>query len=157
MARKTLRRRPSAQRRAYSRWPAVFAVDTAKCKRHLPRFLLFDNDSIFSDQVTETIKNIGNTPQRSAFRSPWQNGIAERWVGSARRELLDHVIVLSERLRQYFLPEYADYYNADRVHTELQDSPNDRPTEHRPTPRAQVVSLPGVGGLHHRYEWQDAA
>ena len=62
-----------------------------------PRFLIYDNDSIFSDRVTESIKNIGIEPQRTAYRSPWQNGIAERWVGSARRELLDHVIVMNER------------------------------------------------------------
>ena len=61
-----------------------------------PRFLIYDNDSIFSERVTESIKNIGIDPQRTAFRSPWQNGIAERWVGSVRRELLDHVIVLND-------------------------------------------------------------
>jgi len=100
---------------------------------------------------------IGIEPQRTAFRSPWQNGIAERWVGSARRELLDHVIVLNENHLQRLLREYVDYYNADRVHTTLQDSPIGRPTEHRPSPEARIVGLPRVGGLHHRYEWQVAA
>jgi len=122
-----------------------------------PKFLIFDNDSIFSARVAESIKNLGIGPQRTAFRSPWQNGIAERWVGSVRRELLDHVIVLNEDHLRRLLREYVDYYNADRVYTELRDSPNGRPTEHRPTPKAQVVGLPRVGGLHHRYEWQDAA
>ena len=122
-----------------------------------PRFLIFDNDSIFSERVTETIENIGISPRRTAFRSPWQNGIAERWVGSARRELLDHVIVLNEEHLHRLLREYVDYYNADRVHTQLQDSPMGRPTEHRPSSRAQVIGLPRVGGLHHRYEWQEAA
>jgi transposase InsO family protein len=122
-----------------------------------PRFLICDNDSIFSNRVTEMIDQIGIEPRRTAFRSPWQNGIAERWVGSARRELLDHVIVLNEDHLRRLLREYVDYYNADRVHTELQDSPMGRPTECRPSPQAQVVGLPRVGGLHHRYEWQDAA
>ncbi len=122
-----------------------------------PRFLIYDNDSIFSERVTETIENIGITPRRTAFQSPWQNGIAERWVGSVRRELLDHVIVLNKDHLRRLLREYVNYYNADRVHTQLQDSPMGRPTEHRPTPEAQVVGLPRVGGLHHRYEWQDAA
>ena len=121
------------------------------------RFLIYDNDSIFSDRVTEMIDQIGIEPQRTAFRSPWQNGIAERWVGSARRELLDHVIVLNEDHLRRLLREYVDYYNADRVHTELQDSPNGRPTEPRPSSRAQIVGLPRVGGLHHRYGWQEAA
>ena len=122
-----------------------------------PRFLIYDNDSIFSGRVTETIEYIGITPQRTAIRSPWQNGIAERWVGSARRELLDHLIVLNENHLQRLLREYVDYDNADRVHTELQDSPNGRPTEHRPSSRTQVIGLPRVGGLQHRYEWQEAA
>jgi putative transposase len=122
-----------------------------------PRFLICDNDSIFSDRVTEMIDQLGIEPRRTAFRSPWQNGIAERWVGSVRRELLDHVIVLNEDHLRRLLREYVDYYNNDRVHTELQDSPMGRPTEDRPSPEAQVIGLPRVGGLHHRYEWREAA
>ncbi|MBW1883259.1 MAG: transposase, partial [Deltaproteobacteria bacterium] len=122
-----------------------------------PRFLIYDNDSIFSDQVTHAIDQIGVEPRRTAFRSPWQNGIAERWVGSARRELLDHVIVLNEKHLQRLLREYVNDYNADRVHTQLRDTPMGRPTERRPSAAAQIVGLPRVGGLHHRYEWQEAA
>ena len=122
-----------------------------------PRFLIYDNDSIFSERVTESIKNLGIEPQRTAFRSPWQNGIAERWVGSARRELLDHVIVMNERHLHRLLREYVDYYNDERVHTQLRDSPMGRPTVCRPSPEARIVGLPRVGGLHHRYEWREAA
>jgi transposase InsO family protein len=122
-----------------------------------PRFLIFDSDSIFSERVTDTIEHIGIEPRRTAFRSPWQNGIAERWAGSARRELLDHVIVMDEDYLRRLLRKYVDYYNNDRVHTELQDSPMGRPTKRRPSPEAQVVGLPRVGGLHHRYEWREAA
>ncbi len=122
-----------------------------------PRFLIYDNDSIFSERVTESIEHIGIEPRRTAFRSPWQNGIAERWVGSARRELLDHVIVLNEKHFQRLLREYVEYYNADRVHTQLRDSPMGRPTEYRSSPEAQLLGLPRVGGLHHRYEWREAA
>lgn len=129
----------------------AFPDDTA------PRFLIYDNDSIFSDRVTEMIDQIGMEPRRTAFRSPWQNGIGERWVGSARGELLDHVIVLNEDHLRRLLREFVDYYNADRVHTELQDSPMGRPTEHRPSPDARIIGLPRVGGLHHRYEWREAA
>ena len=93
----------------------------------------------------------------ACLRSPWQNGIAERWVGTVRRELLDHVIVLSERQLRRLLREYVDYYNGERVHTQLRDSPMGRPTEHRSSPEAQIIGKPRVGGLHHRYEWQEAA
>ena len=61
------------------------------------RFLLFDHDSKFGKDVISAAKDMGSRPVRTALRSPWQNGVAERWVGSCRRDLLDHVIVLNER------------------------------------------------------------
>jgi putative transposase len=61
------------------------------------RFLLFDRDSKFGLDVVSVVSHMGSQPTRTAFRSPWQNGIAERWVGSCRRDLLEHVIVLNER------------------------------------------------------------
>ena len=120
-------------------------------------FLLYDRDSIFSAKVTATIWNLGIEPVRTAYRSPWQNPFAERWVGTCRRELLDHVVVLGERHLRRLLEEYVDYYNAERVHTALGDSPDGRPSEGRPSPSATVVGLPRVGGLHHRYAWREAA
>jgi transposase InsO family protein len=62
-----------------------------------PGYLIYDNDSIFSSDVTKMIERLEVRPKRTAYRSPWQNGTAERWVGSARRELLDHVIVFDEQ------------------------------------------------------------
>ena len=82
---------------------------------------------------------------------------AEHRVGSVRRELLDHVIVFNERHLHRLLSDYVAYYNADRVHTRLRDSPAGRPTDNRPSTSAQVVGLPRVGGLHHRYTWRQAA
>ncbi len=55
------------------------------------RYLIYDNDSILSEKVTEAIECFGMEPKRTSYRSPWQNGTAERWIGSARREMLDHV------------------------------------------------------------------
>jgi transposase InsO family protein len=122
-----------------------------------PSFLIYDNDSIFSAKVTEAIEYLGIEPKRTAYRGPWQNGTAERWVGSARRELLDHVIVLGEQHLQCLLRDYVAYYNRERVHTRLRDAPRRRPVEVRPSSEAKVVGLPRVGGLHHRYVWQEAA
>ncbi len=121
------------------------------------RHLIYDNDSIFSAAVTMAIERFQMSPKRTAFRSPWQNGMAERWVGSVRRELLDHVIVLNEDHLRHLLGEYVDYYNDGRVHTLLQDSPAGRPVESRPSPGAKVVGLPRIGGLHHRYAWRKAS
>jgi hypothetical protein len=128
----------------------AFPSDTA-----LP-FLVYDRDSIFSADVTAAIRNLGIEPVRTAYRSPWQNPFAERWVGTCRREILDHVIVLGERHLRRLLADYVANYNVERAHTGLGDSPKGRPREARPSPSAKVA-LTRVGGLHHQYAWCKAA
>jgi putative transposase len=76
------------------------------------RFLIFDNDAIFSADVARSVAGLGVHPMRTAFQSPWQNGTAERFVGSVRRELLDHVVVMNEDHVRRLLREYIAYYNA---------------------------------------------
>jgi putative transposase len=89
---------------------------------------------------------------RTSFKSPWQNGVAERWVGSCRRDLLDHVIVLNERHLQRLLSAYVRYYHDDRTHLGLQkDTPNQRRTTAGGR-ACRVASKPRLGGLHHRYD-----
>jgi transposase InsO family protein len=121
------------------------------------RFLILDNDAIFSTQVAASIRNLGLAPKRTAFQSPWQNGRAERCVGSVRRELLDHVVVLREDHLRRLLRDYVDYYNTERVHTSIDDAPQGRKSESRPSSNAKIIALPRVGGLHHRYTWREAA
>ena len=121
------------------------------------RFLIFDNDAIFSAEVTSSIAHFGIHPKRTAYRSPWQNGTAERFIGSVRRELLEHVVVLSEGHLRRLLQEYVEYYNTERVHTSLGDAPAGRAIEAKPSDGATVVALPRIGGLHHRYLWRRAA
>ncbi len=90
---------------------------------------------------------MGTSPVRTSFRSPWQNGTAERWIGSCRQEMLEHVVVLSERHLVRLARSYIDYYHEDRCHLGLdKDSPNERPVTPRPSPTAKVVALPRVGG-----------
>ena len=123
-----------------------------------PKYLIFDRDSIFSAYVVATVKSFGIKPVRTSYRSPWQNGVIERWIGSCRRELLDHVIIFNERHALKLLREYVAYYNTDRCHYALaKDAPHPRPVQRRTSDAAHVVALPRVGGLHHRYEWRDAA
>jgi len=98
-----------------------------------PRSLIYDNDSIFSDRVDESIASFGIEPKRTAFRSPWQNGLAERWIGTVKRDLLDHLIVIDEQHLRRLLREYVDYYNNERIHTVLRDAPLGRPAEERPS------------------------
>ena len=73
------------------------------------RFLLFDRDAKFGADVFSAVREMGSEPARTAFRSPWQNGVAERWVGSCRRDLLDHVIVLNERHLKRLMSSYLLY------------------------------------------------
>ncbi len=84
--------------------------------------------------------------------------MAERWIGSCRRELLDHVIVFHERHLVRLVRAYVAYHHDDRTHLGLdKDTPTGRLVTPRPSPTAHVVALPRVGGLHHRYEWRNAA
>ena len=123
-----------------------------------PRYLIFDRDSKFSARLVAAVRSFGTKPVRTSYRSPWQNGVAERWVGSVRRELLDHVVVLGQGHLHRLLRDYVAYYHVDRCHLTLgKDAPETRPVQARPSEGAQVVALPRVGGLHHRYEWRQAA
>jgi transposase InsO family protein len=90
---------------------------------------------------------------RTSFRSPWQNGVAERFVGSCRRDLLDHVIVLNERHLKRLMTEYVHYYHDDRTHLGLaKQTPADRRPIRSTCPASRVISAPRLGGLHHRYD-----
>ena len=124
----------------------------------VPRHMIFDRDPIFNKAVVTTLEGIGAKSSRTAYRCPWQNPIAERWIGSVRRELLDHVVVLNKRQLHRLLRSYVAYYHEDRCHLSLdKDPPVMRPVTPKPSPDAKVIALPRVGGLHHRYEWRDAA
>ena len=87
----------------------------------------------------------------TAPRAPWQNPYAERFIGSLRRECLDHLIVFNEASLRRILKAYFDYYEHSRTHLALEkDAPSARAIP--PPELGLVVELPQVGGLHHRYE-----
>ena len=115
-----------------------------------PRYLLRDRDAIYSEKVQRRIKSLGIQEVVTAPRSPWQNHFCERVIGSIRRDCLDHVIVLNERHLRRILREYFSYYHTCRTHLSLnKDPPETRPIE---LPEmGNIVALPRVGGLHHRY------
>jgi len=95
----------------------------------LPRFLIFDRDAKFSADVISTVKQHGAEPVRTAFRSPWKNGVAERWAGNVRRDLLNHVIVYNQRHLRRLLRDYARYYHEGRTRLGLRkDTPGGRVT-----------------------------
>ena len=116
------------------------------------RYLIHDRDAKFGLEVTEAVKAVGLVSVRTSFRSPWQNGVAERWVGSCRRDLLDHVIALNEKHLKRLLSEYVRYYHEDRTHLGLSKQTPSNRLSTIPTEYFRVVSRPRVGGLHHRYD-----
>jgi transposase InsO family protein len=119
-----------------------------------PRYLIRDRDHAF-DGWTETAKTMGIDELLTAPRSPWQNAYAERFIVSARRECLDHVIVFSAPGLQRLMKLYCAYYEQSRTHLSLnKDAPIPRPIAAPGDGR--VVAIPQVGGLHHRYERQAA-
>jgi putative transposase len=122
------------------------------------RYVILDRDSKFDAEVIKFLKATDLKPKRTSVQSPWQNGIAERWVGSCRRDILDHVIALNEQHLRRLVRDYVSYYHQDRIHDSLgKDSPNRRPVEPKPATDATLISFPRMGGLHHRYAWRGAA
>ena len=86
----------------------------------------------------------------SAPASPWQRAYVERLIGSIRRDCLNHVIVLGEGHLRKILKNYLEYYHRSRTHLALsKDAPDPRPVQ--PPGMGEIVELPQVGGLHHRY------
>jgi transposase InsO family protein len=113
-----------------------------------PQYLLRDRDRVYGEVFTRRIRAMGIRDKPTARRSPWQNGYAERLIGSIRRECLDHVIVFGERHLRHVLHSYAQYYNGARTHLSLaKDSPLPRPVQGD----GSILPLPILGGLHHHY------
>lgn len=121
----------------------AFPWDTA------PRYLLRDRDRIFGQDFSRQVKGIKQV--LSAPRSPWQRAYVERVIGTIRRECLDHVIVFNQRSLRRHLRDFLDYYHRTRTHLGLEkDTPESRSIQSAEAGR--VISIPVVGGLHHRYE-----
>ncbi len=115
-----------------------------------PRFLIFDWDAKYGLEVPAAVRSLKISPVRTSFESPWQNGVAERWVESCRRDLLDHIIAVNERHLKRLLSEYVRYYHEDRTHLGLgKGTPNDRI---RSVASGWVLSQERLGGLQHRYD-----
>lgn len=120
--------------------------------------MTLDRDAKFNADVLGFLEATGLEPKRTSIPSPWQNGIAERWVGSCHRELLDQVIPLNEAHLRRLVREYISYFHEDRIHDGLgKDTPNRRPIQTEPCRQSRMLSSPRSGGLHHRYFWQQAA
>ena len=110
--------------------------------------MIRDRDRIYGAAVTRRLRAMGIRDKPIAPASPWQNGFAERLIGSIRRECLDHVVVLGEAHLRRILKSYAHYYNGVRTHRSLnKDAPISRPIHQT----GIIRSHPILGGLHHNY------
>ena len=111
----------------------------------LPRYLIRDRDAAYGEVFIRRIRSMGIRDQPTSPRSPWQNGYAERLIGSIRRECLDHVVVLGECHLRHLLLSHMKYYNGARTHLSLE---KDAPFfAYRRTSRANLCR-PILGGLH---------
>ena len=107
-----------------------------------------DRDAVYGEVVKRRLRGLGIRDRPIAPRSPWQNAYVERLIGSARRECIDHVIVLGESHLRRIMSRYAGYYNETRTHLSLgKDAPVGRAIERF----GRVVAQRIAGGLHHRY------
>ena len=113
-----------------------------------PRYLIRDRDRVYGVLVKRRLRAMGIRDKPIARASPWQNGFAERLIGSIRRECLDHVIVLGEAHLRRLLKKYAAYYNELRTHRSLN---KDAPVHRAVQSAGRLVSAPILGGLHHKY------
>jgi len=113
-----------------------------------PDYLVRDRDGSYGHAVTRRLAAMGIRDHPTAARSPWQNGHAERLIGSIRRECLDHIVVFGDTHLRRILGAYTIYYNELRTHLSLdEDSPNRRPIQRL----GHLSARPLLGGLHHQY------
>ena len=113
-----------------------------------PRYLIRDRDGVFGELFVRRLRSMGIRDRPTSPRSPWQNGFAERLIGSIRRECLDHVVVFGERHLRHILLSYMKYYNEVRTHLSLEkDTPVSRAVERT----GHILCRPVLGGLHHQY------
>jgi transposase InsO family protein len=117
-----------------------------------PKHLIRDRDSVYGGDFRARAKSLGIETILTPARAPRANAIAERVIGTLRRECLDHVIPLDERHLHSILAEYVDYYNQDRPHRTLQMQTPQPQAHSRAGPPRAVRSRPVPGGLHHVYE-----
>jgi transposase InsO family protein len=113
-----------------------------------PRYIIRDRDSVYGEVFIRRVGAMGIRDRPTSPRSPWQNGYAERVIGSIRRECADHVVVLVERHLCHLLPSYMKYYNETRTHLSLNKDP---PLSRAVQTVGRILRLPILGGLHHHY------
>src|SRR5262245_63989700 len=113
-----------------------------------PASVIRDNDRAYGQVFTARVRAMGIRDRPITPASPWQNGIAERLIGTLRRERLDQMLIFGEAHLRRILSAYATYYNQTRTHLSLhKDAPLGRAIQRYGT----IAAIPILAGLHHRY------
>jgi transposase InsO family protein len=113
-----------------------------------PAFLVRDNDRAYGHVFTSRVRAMSIRDRPISPGSPWQNGCAERLIGTLRRECLDRVVIFSETHLRRILSAYAAYYNQTRTHLALQ---KDAPLQRSIQRFGRIAAIPILAGLHHQY------
>jgi transposase InsO family protein len=144
-------------RRRRIMWLGVTANPTAEwlarqlteaCGWEAPDYVIRDRDSAYGAVFLRRLRAMGIRDSPTAPRSPWQNAYAERLIGSIKREMLDHVVVLGEGHLRQLLLSYMTYYNEARTHLSLN---KDAPIPRNVQSVGQISAKPHLGGLHLQY------
>jgi transposase InsO family protein len=131
-------------------WVAQQLREATPFGRH-PKHLILDNDSKYGPAFARVARAYGIDLVRTAYRAPKENAICERFLGSVRRECLDHLLVLGEAHLKRILSEYMNYFNTARPHQGVQQRIPVPPSKVAPS-TGPVRAIPVLGGLHHSYE-----
>jgi transposase InsO family protein len=129
-------------------WTSQQIVE-AFADRDAPRYLIRDRDSIYGSKVRLRIASLGIEEVLAAPRSPWQNPYVERLIGSIRRDCLNHFVILNAKHLKRILASYFVYYHGSRTHLGLDKQ---CPIPRQVSSIGRIITIPQLGGLHHRYE-----
>jgi putative transposase len=117
-----------------------------------PRFLIRDRDSKYGEAFTRVAVDTSIEVLKTPFRAPKANAICERFLGSVRRECLDHILVLGEQHLYRVIREYVEYFNQVRPHQGIEQKvPEAGPAVPAKQGKATIIAFPVLNGLHHDY------
>jgi putative transposase len=118
-----------------------------------PKYLIRDNDSKFGSCFARVATTSGIKILKTPYHAPRANAICERFLGSVRRECLDHMLILSEKQLHRVLRSYVEYFNRARPHQGIRQQVPEREVTCVPSvqPDERIISVPVLGGLHHEY------
>ncbi|MDF3821279.1 integrase core domain-containing protein [Leptospira sp. 96542] len=122
-------------------------------------YLITDNDTLFGKRFSRYLERLGINHNKTAVRSPWQNGYAERFVKTCKNEFLDYFIPINEYHLQVKLDQFIHFYNHNRTHLALnKETPVPSPILHKPRDgNCHLEANPVLGGLYHTYSWKKTA